>query len=116
MAGQGLTGQQIGRYELREVLGVGGMAVVYRAHQADLKRDVALKAVSAALLQEPGYVERFIREAEMAASLEHNHIVPIHDFGIENGTPYIVMRMLSGGSLAGRIKHLRDGEGLQPTL
>ena len=77
---QNLAGQSIGQYELQELLGLGGMGAVYRAFQPSLKRSVAIKILTPALAQQPGYLERFNREAETAAGLEHSHIVPIYDF------------------------------------
>ncbi len=104
------SGQTLGQYELREVLGRGGMGAVYRAHQRALKRDVAIKVLPGVLAAETDYVERFTREAEMAASLEHPHIIPVYDYGVEAGTSYIVMRMLTGGTLGDRMAH-REAEG-----
>ncbi|NDJ78687.1 MAG: protein kinase, partial [Chloroflexi bacterium] len=98
-----LTGQTLGQYELRDLLGVGGMGAVYRGIQTALKREVAIKVLSPALAQQHGYLERFNREAETAASLEHRHIVPIYDYGTQQGTSYVVMRILTGGTLGERI-------------
>ena len=113
---QNLAGQSIGQYELQELLGLGGMGAVYRAFQPSLKRSVAIKILTPALAQQPGYLERFNREAETAAGLEHSHIVPIYDHGTENGTSYVVMRYLTGGTLADRMRRQRD-EGLpMPSL
>lgn len=89
-----LVGQVLGQYEILELLGIGGMGAVYRAQQLRLKRPVALKVLSPALAAQPGYIERFIHEAETAASLEHNHIVPVYDFGADEDWPYIVIRVL----------------------
>ncbi len=100
---QDLSGQALGQYELRELLGLGGMSAVYRAYQLNLKREVAVKVLPPALAREPNYVQRFSREAETAAALEHPHIVPIYDYGVEERTSYIVMRLLTGGSLADRM-------------
>ena len=101
MSAQNLTGQTIGQYELRELLGAGGMGAVYRGYQASLKRLVAVKVLT--LASEPGYVERFNREAEIVAALEHSHIVPIYDYGTQRGVSYVVMRLLTGGSLQERL-------------
>lgn len=101
---QNLAGQTIGQYELQELLGLGGMGAVYRAFQPSLKRSVAIKILTPALAQQPGYLERFNREAETAAALEHSHIVPIYDHGTEDGTSYVVMRYLTGGTLADRMR------------
>ncbi|MBC8172004.1 MAG: protein kinase, partial [Anaerolineae bacterium] len=103
-----LSGTALGQYELRELLGQGGMGAVYRAHQPTLNREVAIKLLK---VQPAGYLERFTREAQTAATLEHPHIVAVHDFGHqmlpdESEVYYIVMRLLTGGSLADR---LQDG-------
>ncbi|MBI5961789.1 MAG: serine/threonine protein kinase, partial [Chloroflexi bacterium] len=100
---QDLSGHTFGQYELRELLGVGGMGAVYRAYQPNLKREVAVKVLPVSLASEPDYMQRFHREAETAASLEHPHIIPIYDYGMEQGTTYIVMRMLTGGTLTDRM-------------
>jgi serine/threonine protein kinase len=116
MGVQNLSGQIFGHYELRDLLGVGGMGAVYRAYQPGLKREVAIKVLPVTLAAEPDYVQRFQREAETAASLEHPHIIPIYDHGVEQGTTYIVMRMLTGGTLADRmIQREADGRPL-PSL
>jgi serine/threonine protein kinase len=111
-----LVGQQLGQYELRELLGRGGMGVVYRAYQADLKREVALKVLAPALAEQPNYRARFDREAEMAAGLEHAHIIPVYDYGLIGSHSYVVMRLLEGGSLARRIARHARGERPRPTL
>lgn len=111
-----LVGQVLGQYEIRELLGVGGMGAVYRARQLLLKRSVALKVLSPTLANQAGYIDRFIREAETAASLEHNHIVPIYDFGAERESPYIVMRLLTGATLAERIQYSLEKEDPLPSL
>ena len=90
MSIQHLTGHTLGQYELRELLGVGGMGAVYRAHQTNLKRDVALKVMSADLAEQPGYLERFTREAETSAALDHPNIITIYDYGIQQGISYLV--------------------------
>ncbi len=100
---QDLSGKTLGQYELRELLGLGGMSAVYRAYQLNLKREVAVKVLPPALARERNYVQRFSREAETAAALEHPHIVPVYDYGVENNTSYIVMRLLDGGTLADRL-------------
>ncbi len=116
MASDNLTGQMLGQYELRELLGVGGMGSVYRGFQTTLKREVAIKVLPSTLAQQTGYMERFTREAETAAALEHPHIVPIVDYGTQRGISYVVMRLLTGGTLADRISHTQaEGRGL-PSL
>ncbi|PJF40885.1 MAG: hypothetical protein CUN55_12250 [Phototrophicales bacterium] len=110
MAFQNLVGSTLGQYELEEFLGKGGMGVVYRAFQPRLKRYVAVKILSDSQANRPEQVKRFHREAEISASLEHPHIVPIYDYGTENGMNYVVMRLLSGGSLSDHIEQVLLGK------
>jgi len=108
-----LVGQTLSQYQLRELLGVGGMGSVYRAYQTNLKREVAVKIISPQLLANTEAMARFIREAEVSAQLEHSNIVPIYDFGTQRGITYVVMRMLTGGSLSRRIEQrIEDGRPL----
>lgn len=95
--------QRLGQYEILEELGRGGFAVVYRAHDTVLKRDVALKILHPALMADPAFVARFENDARAAAQLEHPHIVTIYELGQREGRLYIAMQLLPGGSLAGRI-------------
>ena len=95
---------KIGRYEIFGQLGRGGMAVVYRGHDAGFARDVAVKVLPRELLYEADFRARFEREARMIAALEHPAIVPVYDHGEEDGQPYIVMRLMSGGSLSDRLR------------
>ncbi|MBE2183065.1 MAG: SUMF1/EgtB/PvdO family nonheme iron enzyme [Anaerolineae bacterium] len=99
--------QMLGQYELRDLLGQGGMGSVYRAFQANLKREVAVKVLPPHLAVSLGYIERFTREAETAASLEHAHIVPVYDYGATKEASYIVMRLLTGGTLSERAQQHR---------
>lgn len=100
-----LIGRQIDQYEIISLIGHGGMAAVYRAHQPGMKRDVAMKVLSDALVREPNFVARFTREVELAATLEHAHIVPVFDHGSAGeGLLYLTMRYIKGGTLAERIK------------
>ncbi|HRF96525.1 MAG TPA: serine/threonine-protein kinase, partial [Aggregatilineales bacterium] len=101
-----LLGQQLGQYEIVEMLGAGGMGSVYRATQRALNRTVAVKVMLPQMVQEPGFLERFNREAQTAARLEHPHIVPVYDYGQHGMYTYIVMRYLTGGSLQERINRL----------
>jgi serine/threonine-protein kinase len=102
-----LSGRQFGQYQLRDMLGVGGMGVVYRAYDVNLRRDVALKVLSPSFAAQPGYLERFYREAEIAARLEHTNVVPIYNYGMEDGVSFLAMRLLTGGSLAARMETRR---------
>ncbi|MBN1287617.1 MAG: serine/threonine protein kinase [Anaerolineae bacterium] len=107
-AGKNLVGQTLknGAYELVEKIGEGGMAIVYRAYQTAFrdKRAVAIKVLAPNLLANNDFIERFNNEASTAAQLQHIHIVPIFDYGVENNTIYVVMPLLAGGSLAERIE------------
>src|SRR5919199_3371967 len=92
------------RYELRGLVGSGGMADVYLAHDSVLDRDVALKLLKDRHASNEEFVERFKREAQSAASLSHRHIVPVFDAGeAGDGLYYIAMEYLPGGTLKDRI-------------
>ena len=92
----------IGRYEIRGELGRGGMATVMRAYDPMFKREVALKVLPREFLHDPAFRARFEREAQVIAALEHSAIVPVYDYGenAETGQPFIVMRLMPGGTLA----------------
>jgi serine/threonine protein kinase len=94
-----LVGRTLGPYKLEAPLGKGGMAMVFRAYQTSVKRYVAIKVMAPEIASEPGFVERFSREAEVIAQLEHPHILPVMDYGEADGLHYIVMRSIEGGSL-----------------
>ncbi len=99
-----VTGMQIGRYEVQQVLGKGGMATVYLALDPRFRRHVAIKILPRQFQHDPQFSARFEREAQTIASLEHVAIVPVYDYGEEDGQPYLVMRHLPGDSLSMRIK------------
>ncbi len=92
-------GTQFGPYELRELIGVGGMGEVYRAHDTIKGRMVALKVLRTELSADPSFQERFRRESRMAARLQEPHVIPVHDFGDIHGVLFIDMRLVDGGSL-----------------
>ncbi len=94
----------IGRYVLREEIGQGGMATVYRAFDPHFQRDVAIKVLPLHFLHDPRFRARFEREARIVAGLQHPAIVPVYDFGEDNGQPYLVMSLMSGGSLEDRLR------------
>ena len=94
-----LTGTRLGQYEIVERLGGGGMAVVYRAVQQPLGREVALKALSSELFQDEGFVKRFETEAKTLAKLDHPNILPIYDFELNEGVAYLTMPLIRGGTL-----------------
>src|SRR5262249_35396948 len=79
------------------------MAEVYRARDTRLGRDIALKVVNEALSGDPELVRRFEQEARLAGSLNHPHLVSVHDVGIHEGTPYLVTELLEGESLRSRL-------------
>jgi tetratricopeptide (TPR) repeat protein/tRNA A-37 threonylcarbamoyl transferase component Bud32 len=96
--------RRLGGYELLEVLGRGGMGVVYKARQASLNRLVALKMILAGGHAGPEALARFLREAETVARLKHPNVVQVHDYGSHEGTPYFSLEYLEGGSLADQLK------------
>ncbi|MCS7011021.1 MAG: serine/threonine protein kinase, partial [Anaerolineales bacterium] len=96
--------ERIGRYEIKEELGRGGMATVYRAYDPRFEREVAIKVLPREMLHDPQFRVRFEREAKTIAMLEHPAIVPVYDFGEEDGQLYFVMRFMPGGSLAERLR------------
>jgi serine/threonine-protein kinase len=100
-----------GRYELHRRLGRGGMAEVYLARDQLLDRPVAVKVLFPALATDAGFVERFRREAQAAANLQHPNIVSVFDWGEANGTYFIVMEYVEGLTLA---ETLRDEGRLHP--
>jgi serine/threonine protein kinase len=89
----------VGRYEVLERIGRGGMAVVYRARQTHPRRLVALKELRALHDDDPSYAQRFLREADLAGALSHRSIVTVYDYFEHEGTPYIAMEYVEGGSL-----------------
>ncbi|MDD4102395.1 MAG: serine/threonine-protein kinase, partial [Kiritimatiellae bacterium] len=89
----------LGPFRLLQMLGAGGMGGVYRARDEALKREVAIKVMLKKLGDDPQFVQTFQREAQAAARLNHPNIAQIYSFGQEKGQPYIVMELVSGGSL-----------------
>jgi predicted Ser/Thr protein kinase len=92
-------GSELVGYRLEGLLGRGGMGVVYRAHDPRLKRDVALKVLAPEVSQDERYRERFLAETELAASVEHPNVIPIHDAGDFDHQLYLVMRYVEGRDL-----------------
>ena len=99
-----MDNESIRRYQIKEKIGAGGMGTVYRAWDRELERDVALKWLPAFFSADESFSERFKREIRVIAHLEHPHIVPIYDVGESDSRPYIIMRLLSGGTLRNRIE------------
>ena len=97
---------KLGAYQLVRRLGEGGMAQVYLARDVRLGREVAVKVLDRRLADRSGFRERFLREARVAAALDHPNIVPLFDFGEENGVLYLVMPFISGGSLQDQLSRV----------
>ncbi|WP_405134570.1 serine/threonine-protein kinase [Nocardia sp. NBC_01388] len=93
------AGSRFGQYELRRLLGVGGMGEVYDAYDTVRDRTVALKLLDVELAKSPTYVERFRRESRTAARLQEPHVIPVHDWGEVDGVLFIDMRLVSGRDL-----------------
>jgi tetratricopeptide (TPR) repeat protein len=93
----------VGRYELHGEIDRGGVGIVYRAWQSDLKREVALKMLSEARRDDAGIRSRFLREAELMAGLDHPAILPVFEVGEQDGVPWYTMKLAEGGSLAERL-------------
>src|SRR6266850_1589370 len=97
---------RLGTYEIVSLIGAGGMGEVYRARDARLGRDVAIKVLPAGVSSDPDRVHRFEQEARAAAALNHPNILAVHDIGQHDGAPYIVSELLEGETLRER---LNDG-------
>jgi len=93
-----------GRYEITRKLGAGGMANVYHAREIALEREVAIKVLPQSFLRDEQFIIRFKREAQVAANLEHPHIVRIYQIGEEDNLVYFVMSYIPGGAISDRIK------------
>ncbi|WP_040811188.1 serine/threonine-protein kinase, partial [Nocardia concava] len=106
------AGSRFGPYELRSLLGRGGMGEVYEAYDTSKDRVVALKLLPSELAKDPAYQERFRRESQAAARLAEPHIIPIHDWGEIDGVLYIDMRLVLGRDL----RSLLDELGSLPPL
>lgn len=99
-----LTGQTLGQYTIEAPIGQGGMATVYKAYQARVRRYVAIKVLPEVMAADPNFIARFEREAFTIAQLEHPAILPVYDYGEQENITYIVMRYVDTGSLASRMK------------
>src|SRR2546422_10717719 len=109
----------IGRYRIQDLLGVGGMGLVYRAEDMTLRRPVALKFLAPDLTSDEEYRARFLREARVAASLSHPNTCVVYEVGqvdamvglpeggrvVGPGTPFIAMELVEGDTLAARLGH-----------
>ncbi len=100
-----LIGKALGQFEIIDLIARGGMASVFRARQKSIGRDVAIKLLPHALMHDGTFLERFYREVEVIAALQHPHILPVYDFGEFEGMPYIVMAYMNGGTLSDIMAH-----------
>lgn len=97
-------GQMLGAYRIINRIGQGGMASVYKAYQPSMDRNVAIKVLPGQLADSPEFVTRFQQEARIIARLEHPHILPVFDYGEDNGITYFVMRYLEAGTLKDKMQ------------
>ncbi|ABU59431.1 serine/threonine-protein kinase [Roseiflexus castenholzii] len=100
-----MTPATIGRCQVLGEIGRGGMATVYRAYDREADREVVIKVLPRELLHDPTFRARFQREIKAVTALEHPAIVPLYDSGEDAGQPFMVMRLMTGGSLADRLRH-----------
>ncbi|OIJ89940.1 serine/threonine protein kinase [Streptomyces sp. MUSC 14] len=105
-----LIGRTVANYRVESEVGRGGMAVVFRAHDLRLDRTVALKLLAPELARNDTFRKRFTHESQVAAAIDHPHIVPVFDAGETDGVLYIAMRYVSGSDL----RHLLDAHGALP--
>jgi eukaryotic-like serine/threonine-protein kinase len=104
------TGTTLAGYRIERRLGSGGMGTVYEATQLSLDRVVALKVLSSTLSSDPGFRERFRREAMLQAALEHPNIVPVYEAGESEAGLFMAMKLVDGTDL----KRLAEGGELEP--
>src|SRR5215831_18566537 len=96
---------RIGRYRITTVLGKGAFGVVYRGHDDELRRDVAIKVPHRHRVSRPEDIEAYLAEARLLASLDHPHIVPVHDIGrTDDGLCFVVSKFIEGSDLKARMQ------------
>jgi len=98
-----MTGQRLGHFRIVEKIGAGGMGEVYRAHDEQLDRDVAVKVLPASSFSDPTARARLLREARTASKLNHPHICTIHEVGESDSQAYIAMELVEGQPLSARL-------------
>ena len=103
------AGTRLGEYEVKSLLGSGGMGEVYRARDSRLGRDVAIKVLPSSLSADGDRLRRFEQEARAAAALNHPNILAVHQMGTHEGAPYLVSELLEGETLREQIKRGRIG-------
>ena len=101
---QQYIGMRLGSYQIIEQIGQGGMATVFKAYQPSMDRYVAIKILPSHFTQDESFVGRFTQEARTLARLEHPHILPVHDYGEQEGITYLVMRCIEAGTLKDLIR------------
>ena len=113
--GPSWVGRTIGnRYQIESILGRGGMSSVYKAHDPNLKRTVALKIIHNHLTDNPDFLLRFEREAAVIAQLRHNNIVQVHDFNHDGDTYFMVMEFVPGETLSKKLDALKQARMRMP--
>src|SRR5262245_33953010 len=100
-------GDVLAGHRIEELAGRGGMGVVYRATQLALDRTVALKVIAPGLLEDQTMRDRFVRESQVAASIDHPNVIPVYYAGEEDGVSYIAMRYVGGDDLRAFVR--REG-------
>ena len=98
-----VTGTHLGAYEILAPLGAGGMGEVYRARDTRLNREVAIKVLPTEFAQDGDRLRRFEQEALATSALNHPNILTVHDFGLHQGNPYLVMELLEGEELRAQL-------------
>ena len=109
-----LVGETLGNYSIEGLLGHGTMAEVYLARHLIHGYEVAIKVIHPHLLNDPGFIERFKREAKVLGEMDHPHIIHVYDFVITPQTAYIVMEYLGGGTLADKINKYHEKKETMP--
>src|SRR5436853_5170092 len=100
--------KQIGKYEILETLGKGGMGIVYKGRDSLIGRMVAIKMMTGGFAENPDLLKRFYREAQSTGMLQHPNIVIVYDLGDQEGNPYLVMEYLEGEPLDKMIVSKRE--------
>src|SRR5215471_13709590 len=97
-------GQHFGPYEILDVLGAGGMGIVYRARDPRLGREVAIKTLPKIGVEDPVRLKRFEQEAQASSALNHPNVVTVYDVGEEAGVPYLVTELFQGQTVRQRLR------------